>query len=87
MWRIRIATPACVSLSVSPGRLERVNTSNRLLISEQVFPQASTEVIDDTVCNAHVCGLETGDVLAREGERISLTVRRVQCVMPRLLRL
>ncbi len=49
--------------------------------------QVPLDIIDDTVCNAHACSLRHGDKLMREGERVSLTVRRVERVMPRLLRL
>ena len=49
--------------------------------------QVCTDIIDDTVCNADMCGVRHGERLERHGERVSLTVRRVERVMPRLLRL
>ena len=52
-----------------------------------VCSQASIDIVDDTVCNANTFGLQHGDELLRQGERVSLTVRRVERVMPRLLRL
>ncbi len=64
------------------------NHDNSNLCSSAVtLPQVSTDVIDDTVCNAHACGMRRGAELVRPGERVSLTVRRVERVMPRLLRL
>ena len=49
--------------------------------------QADAEVLDATVCNLEACGLQQGHVVSRDAERVSLTVRRVERVMPNLLRL
>lgn len=49
--------------------------------------EAESEVLDVTVCNLEVCGVQQGHVVARDRERVSLTVRRVERVMPNLLRL
>lgn len=58
--------------------------------AREAFPsplQAESEVLDATVCNLNVCGLQQGHVLSRDAERVSLTVRRVERVMQNLLRL
>ena len=49
--------------------------------------QAVSEVLDATVCNWVACGLQPGQTLVREGERGSLTVRRVERTVKNLLRL
>ena len=75
----------CLVLSMFPPRLppcHLLNGQKGCSIS-----QASSEAVDDTVCNAEMCGLQHGDEIVRAGERISLTVRRVERTMPQLLRL
>lgn len=49
--------------------------------------QVESEVLDATVCNLGACGLQQGQVVARDAERVSLTVRHVERVMQNLLRL
>ena len=48
--------------------------------------QVACEVLDASVCNAYQCGVQAGagELLPREGVRVSLTVRRVLKVMKNL---
>lgn len=46
--------------------------------------QVHKDALDSTVANVEATGLQSGDMLPRSGERVSLTVRRVPRVLAAL---
>ncbi len=44
-------------------------------------------MLGEDICNLKATGLQLGDVVERQGERVSLTVRRVLKTRKNLLRL
>ena len=44
---------------------------------ERVFMQVTEDVMHDGIANLEMTGLQAGDRIVRQGERLSLTVRRV----------